>query len=132
MSNIDRLLRSARAIIESHDLPDFGLYMKNLQLLFAQCRHDEIFRLAQAKWDEELRSIDLYWDTYMIDGCIGVDAIEFGWSLWIGEDQRNNKDNSYFWGMGGREIEGDDSFACEFYEFMEENLQLINDDRLYE
>ena len=131
MTNIDKLMNSARTIIDAQKLPNAELYLQKLQLLFEQCKHDKIYRLAKVEWMEN--ALVVFWDTYLMDCEFDIYEDGFHWHIWIGEDQRNHNDNSYFLGFGGKEFEYDDNnFACEFYEFMEENLQHIDNDRLYE
>lgn len=46
MKYTDRLLNDVRTLIKENNIQNGELYIEHLMQLFAQCKHDEIFRLA--------------------------------------------------------------------------------------
>lgn len=132
MKHTDRLLNEVRTLIKENNIQDGELYIGHFLRFFAQCKHDEIFRLAKVEWDAENKDFDIWWDTKLQDSVCSICPLWFNFRIWIGEDSHKKNAECYFWGMGGRDYEdNEDDFAFEFFEFMEENIEYIKEDEPY-
>ena len=68
-------------------------------------------------WDN-VEEFDFRWDTAHLDCRFSIGLEEARWRIRVGINHHSKDDECFMDGVGGEEIEGNDSFACEFFDGM--------------
>lgn len=116
MNNADRLLKEIEPKLAEMDPIDSKRFEKNIKAFLKQCPDDGILAESHISWDEEEREFDILWDTSNLDMRFSIGLDDVTWHIWTGINHHNKDDECFSHGVGGEDIDDEDSFASWFFD----------------
>ena len=82
--------------------------------------NNRILKDVRVEWDEKHKEIDFWWDTKCLDCRASINAEEFTWKVWVGDNNHSKDDRCDGIVVGGDEITHSEDWAFWFYDYMNE------------
>ena len=117
-TNALKLLADVKAQLIQYNIPNAAKYESNVVAFLNQCPDDVILEDSKVVWDNNEGEFDFLWDTAHLDCRFSVGLEDTSWHLWAGVNNHKQDDECYKNGVGGEEIDGNDSFAYTFFDEM--------------
>lgn len=117
IDDTQRLLDEVQIQIDLYGIPNAERYLHNCELYLKQCPDRQILEDAFVLWDKEAE-FDFLWNTAHLDCRFSIGLDDTRWHMWVGINHHSSDDETYTNGVGGEDIDENDSFAYIFFNEM--------------
>lgn len=117
IDDTQRLLDEVQIQIDLYGIPNAERYLHNCELYLKQCPDSQILEDAFVLWDKEAE-FDFLWNTEHLDCRFSIGLDDTSWHMWVGINHHSSDDETYTNGVGGEDIDENDSFAYIFFNEM--------------